>query len=147
MKTPPTSIAFGYAHNFVEVFDLPQNPFEIPVEENQLLVDNSLSKFRLTYSVQSEEHCTVFCGRFHNNTLEDLWFVSGTVFCHALIWKVHHAAGVEAPIVKSLVGHEGILFGIRWSDDGKAVCTVSDDRTIRVWDITNPTTMYVTALG
>ncbi|KAF8998763.1 hypothetical protein BGZ52_010643, partial [Haplosporangium bisporale] len=89
VSTPPTSIALGYAHNFVEVFDLPQDPFTIPVEKQyELLTKDSLSDFRLTYTVQSEEHCTVFCGRFHNNTLEDLWFASGTVFCHALLWKV-----------------------------------------------------------
>ncbi|KAG0314338.1 WD repeat-containing protein 6 [Dissophora globulifera] len=135
---PPTSIAIGYAHNFVEVFDLPQDPFSIPHQQNDLSQDDDLHDFRLSFSVQSEEHCTLFCGRFHNNTLEDLWFASGTVFCHALLWKVHHGTGVEAPVAMSLIGHEGILFGIRWSDNGKAVCTVSDDRTIRVWDITNP---------
>ncbi|KAF9960846.1 WD repeat-containing protein 6 [Mortierella alpina] len=138
---PPSSIAIGYAHNFVEVFDLPQNPFLIPCLENEVAQLDSLSEFRLTYSVQSKEHCTVFCGRFHNNTLEDLWFASGTVFCHALLWKVFHRGGIEAPVEKSLTGHEGILFGIRWSADGRAVCTVSDDRTIRIWDITHSTTI------
>ncbi|KAF9574985.1 WD repeat-containing protein 6 [Mortierella alpina] len=139
--SPPSSIAIGYAHNFVEVFDLPQDPFSIPCTENEVAQPDSLPEFRLSYAVQSEEHCTVFCGRFHNNTLEDLWFASGTVFCHALLWKVYHKGGIEAPIEKSLTGHEGILFGIRWSADGKAVCTVSDDRTIRIWDITHPTAM------
>ncbi|KAF9168921.1 WD repeat-containing protein 6 [Mortierella sp. AD010] len=139
ITVPPTSIAIGYAHNFVEIFDLPQDPFTIPHQENELLQEDSLPNFQLRYSVQSEEHCTLFCGRFHNNTLEDLWFASGTVFCHALLWKVYHKEGIEAPVVNSLIGHEGILFGIRWSDDGKAICTVSDDRTIRVWDITHAT--------
>ncbi|KAI7826585.1 hypothetical protein BC939DRAFT_501763 [Gamsiella multidivaricata] len=137
--SPPTSIAIGYAHNFVEVFDLPQDPSTIPSQKNDLLMADGLPDFRMSYSVQSEEHCTLFCGRFHNNTLEDLWFASGTVFCHALLWKVHCKDSTEAPVMKSLVGHEGILFGIRWSDDGRAVCTVSDDRTIRVWDIAHST--------
>ena len=142
VTAPPTSIAIGYAHNFVEVYALPQDPFTIAMDStDELLTKDSLPGFRVLYSVQSEEHCTLFCGRFHNNTLEDLWFASGTVFCHALLWKVYHASGIEAPVVKSLVGHEGILFGIRWSDDGKAVCTVSDDRSIRIWNITHPTNM------
>ncbi|KAF9130462.1 WD repeat-containing protein 6 [Mortierella sp. 14UC] len=137
--TPPTSIAVGYAHNFVEVYQLPQDPFTMAMEStDKLLTDDNLDTFKIVYSVRSEEHCTLFCGRFHNNTLEDLWFASGTVFCHALLWKVQHYGGIEAPVVTSLIGHEGILFGIRWSDDGKAVCTVSDDRSIRIWNITNP---------
>ncbi|KAG9070558.1 WD repeat-containing protein 6 [Linnemannia hyalina] len=140
VTSPPTSIAIGYAHNFVEIYQLPQDPFTISLEtSDNLLTDDNLSSFPVVYSVQSEEHCTLFCGRFHNNTLEDLWFASGTVFCHALLWKVYHDDGVEAPVVKSLIGHEGILFGIRWNDDGNAVCTVSDDRSIRIWDITHPT--------
>ncbi|KAF9993285.1 WD repeat-containing protein 6, partial [Modicella reniformis] len=139
---PPTSIAVGYAHNFVEIFELPQDPFIIPHQESELLQEDNLSKFRLSYSVRSKENCTLFCGRFHNNTLQELWFASGTVFCHALLWKVHHEGMIEAPVEKCLTGHEGILFGVRWSVDGKAVCTVSDDRTIRVWDISNPTKTY-----
>lgn len=144
VAAPPTSIAIGYAHNFIEIYQLPQDPFTISLEtSDNLLTDDNISSFPVVYSVQSEEHCTLFCGRFHNNTLEDLWFASGTVFCHALLWKVYHDGGVEAPVVNSLIGHEGILFGIRWSDDGEAVCTVSDDRSIRIWDITHPTNMYV----
>ncbi|KAF9330500.1 WD repeat-containing protein 6 [Linnemannia elongata] len=140
VTAPPTSIAIGYAHNFIEIYQLPQDPFTISLEtSDNLLTDDNISSFPVVYSVQSEEHCTLFCGRFHNNTLEDLWFASGTVFCHALLWKVYHDGGVEAPVANSLIGHEGILFGIRWSDDGKAVCTVSDDRSIRIWDITHPT--------
>ncbi|KAG0212859.1 WD repeat-containing protein 6 [Mortierella sp. NVP41] len=140
VTAPPTSIAIGYAHNFVEVYAVPQDPFTTAMDStDELMTRDSLPGFHILYTVQSEEHCTLFCGRFHNNTLEDLWFASGTVFCHALLWKVYHENGIEAPVVKSLVGHEGILFGIRWSDDGKAVCTVSDDRSIRIWNITHPT--------
>ncbi|KAF0344304.1 WD40 repeat-like protein [Gigaspora margarita] len=32
---------------------------------------------------------------------------------------------------------EGSVFGVRFNDDGKVIASVSDDRTIRVWKITN----------
>ncbi|KAG0227894.1 WD repeat-containing protein 6 [Actinomortierella wolfii] len=129
VQTSPSSIAVAYAHNFVDVYEFPGDLLDATTT-------SSLADLHLSYTVQSEEHCTLFCGRFHNNTLEDLMFASGTSFCQALIWKVHHPGGGEAPVDKTLIGHEGILFGIRWSEDGKHLTTVSDDRTIRLWDLT-----------
>ncbi|KAG0251379.1 WD repeat-containing protein 6 [Actinomortierella ambigua] len=136
----PSSIAIAYAHNFVEVYDLSEDPLEATTV-------STLADLRLSYTVQSEERCTLFCGRFHNNTLEDLVFASGTSFCQTLVWKVHHLEGRDAPVDKTLVGHEGILFGIRWSEDGSHLTTVSDDRTIRLWDLTKADTPHVVLYG
>ncbi|KAF9977384.1 WD repeat-containing protein 6 [Actinomortierella ambigua] len=140
VRTSPSSIAIAYAHNFVEVYDLPADPLEATVV-------STLANLHLSFAIQSEERCTLFCGRFHNNTLEDLVFASGTSFCQTLVWKVHHPESQEAPVEKTLVGHEGILFGIRWSEDGKHLSTVSDDRTIRLWDLTKPDTPHVVLFG
>ena len=43
-----------------------------------------------------------------------------------------HAAGLQEPVV--LKGHTTAVSAIAWADDGKAVATSGDDRTIRVWD-------------
>lgn len=35
--------------------------------------------------------------------------------------------------VTVLKGHEGVIFGVRFNQDGTRLASVSDDRTIRVW--------------
>ncbi|CAG8788743.1 12803_t:CDS:2, partial [Cetraspora pellucida] len=43
----------------------------------------------------------------------------------------------EGVVFKKLIGHEGSVFGVRFNENGKVVASVSDDRTIRVWKITD----------
>ena len=44
----------------------------------------------------------------------------------------------DAPgLIKSYLGHDGSVRSIDFSPDGKKIYSVGDDKTIRVWDLTN----------
>ncbi len=74
---------------------------------------------------------------------------AGTVFGKVLLWSYHpgnddsNGMGV---LSRSFVGHEGSVFGVRISElqhgdsgieqEQRLIVSCSDDRTIRVWDIT-----------
>ncbi|KAF4971324.1 hypothetical protein FZEAL_9883 [Fusarium zealandicum] len=67
----------------------------------------------------------------------------GTVFGEILVWKCHIAEG-RPEMLAVLNGHEGSIFGVHISEElpcqnGSAMrllVSCSDDRTVRVWDIT-----------
>jgi WD40 repeat protein len=42
-----------------------------------------------------------------------------------------------------LIGHEGVIFRIVWSETGEFIATVSDDRTVRVWLANTGQQLYV----
>ncbi|EMR08646.1 hypothetical protein PNEG_03120 [Pneumocystis murina B123] len=66
--------------------------------------------------------------------------VSGTVFNEIYVWNINNVEiakrkDLMIQITHRLRGHEGIVFKINFSKNGKLFCTCSDDRSIRVWDI------------
>ncbi|KAM0799535.1 WD40-repeat-containing domain protein [Usnea florida] len=74
-----------------------------------------------------------------------LLVAAGTVFGEVLFWSsaCHHGMSPEVHLLYVFTGHEGSVFGVRISEvaqDGvvkRILASCSDDRTIRVWDISN----------
>lgn len=147
-----TLILIGYAHNFVDVLDLS-------------VAISSTQSFQLTRLLRLE--CPVRCVLFslsfappldNYNTLDDgLMVASGTAFGKILLWKIR-TLNVDisdlrnshvADIHRTLHGHEGVVFKIRWSIISKEgsthnrIASVSDDRTVRIWDVNSGTLLYV----
>ena len=61
---------------------------------------------------------------------------SGTVFNEVHVWKIMNRNEDGDGIVSHrLTGHEGVIFGVRFSPDGHMLASVSDDRTIRIWPL------------
>ncbi|PKS08211.1 hypothetical protein jhhlp_005153 [Lomentospora prolificans] len=74
---------------------------------------------------------------------------AGTAFGEILVWTCRNGeAGRTSEVLHALVGHEGSIFGVHISDeialpDGQSLrllASCSDDRTIRVWDISDTST-------
>ncbi|ORX51774.1 WD40 repeat-like protein [Piromyces finnis] len=110
----PTDIALALGHNFVEVYDI-----------------NLTTK---KYEVHSEVNCIIYSAKFYGNTLSTLKLASGTVFNVVILWNVLNKSNGSA-IIQEFKGHEGVIFAMDFTDDGKKICSVSDDRTLRVWTI------------
>ena len=51
----------------------------------------------------------------------------GTVFSEVLIWSPSN------PETVGCKGHKGVIFKLRWSEDGRYLLSVSDDRTLIAW--------------
>ncbi|RKU44622.1 hypothetical protein DL546_006990 [Coniochaeta pulveracea] len=73
---------------------------------------------------------------------EEVLVVAGTVFGEIVVWKCHLTDQTEgrAEVLFVFTGHEGSIFGVAISpvlEGGKRLLSsCSDDRTVRVWDIT-----------
>lgn len=112
-----------YGHNDVEIFDLTTQ--------------------KVVYHVQCQVKCILYSARIFGSTPESLIVASGTVFNEIHLWKPYHdkkgreekEKGQDAPVYRKLIGHEGVIFGVRFNKDASQVVSVSDDRTIRVWSL------------
>ncbi|GES97579.1 WD repeat-containing protein 6 [Rhizophagus clarus] len=124
----PAELAIAFAHNFVEIYNI----------QNKTCV----------YSIQCEERCILYSARFFGDTRNELILASGTVFNQVHLWDVMKSnESKDGVVFKKLIGHEGVIFGVSFSDDGKLISSVSDDRTIRVWktdrnDKSNPLILF-----
>ncbi|KAH9893000.1 WD40 repeat-like protein [Xylariomycetidae sp. FL2044] len=116
-------------------------------------IESSGAEARLVLGrVQSPSRPNLYSGNFYWAGRDCVVVAAGTVFGEILVWKCHLGSeggrppGCEVLFVFS--GHEGSVFGVHISEaeirtpSGEAVrllASCSDDRTVRVWDITERT--------
>ncbi|KAI7833991.1 WD40-repeat-containing domain protein [Kickxella alabastrina] len=120
-------VALAFAHNDVVVYD-PESGAE-------------------EWRAQCEEHCILYAAALYGRTVAEMQVASGTVFNQVLIWKPQwitsssssSGASTDSPVIWRLRGHEGVVFGLCFSHDSRRIASVSDDRTVRLWDLENGT--------
>ncbi|XP_068709317.1 tRNA (34-2'-O)-methyltransferase regulator WDR6-like isoform X1 [Montipora foliosa] len=115
----PMHVAIATAHNAVWCWEWQKN------------------KKRLI--AQCEESCILYSAKFFGSYLDNLFLASGTVFNQILLWKVQGKKDEhnKTSVVQRLTGHEGVIFAINFNKQGTLLSSVSDDRSIRLWTISN----------
>ncbi|KAJ1980412.1 WD repeat-containing protein 6 [Dimargaris xerosporica] len=121
----PIALAVALAHNQVEIY--------------------RLDSFECIARYQCMVQSIIYSARFFGHTLKTLQLAAGTVFNEALLWSAtagHNgseslpsADPYMCPVTQRFIGHEGVIFNLRFNQSGTMLATVSDDRTIRLWQI------------
>ncbi|XP_064601080.1 tRNA (34-2'-O)-methyltransferase regulator WDR6-like [Liolophura sinensis] len=90
--------------------------------------------------VQCEEVCIIYCAHFIGHWWSELILAAGTVFNQVVLWSVNtrdfHQG--RSPVLHRLQGHEGVIFDIDYHWELQRLCSVSDDRSIHLWQATGP---------
>ncbi|MCO5580983.1 hypothetical protein L7F22_034858 [Adiantum nelumboides] len=118
----------------------------------------SISNCTFLLHVKCAERCLLYTLRFWGDDLKNLMIAAGTIFNEIVIWdlgvlfsskdgvlEICDSLGESTYVVsprERLKGHEGSIFGITWSQDGKKLASVSDDRSVRIWNIVNKPLEY-----
>ncbi|XP_013403103.1 WD repeat-containing protein 6 [Lingula anatina] len=91
----------------------------------------------ILHRVKCEEKCILYSARFIGHTWSDLVLAAGTVFNQVVLWPVCGQQNKEGhqKVIHRLSGHEGVIFSIAFSYHNMCLCSVSDDRSIRIWQL------------
>ena len=81
--------------------------------------------------------CLLYSMAFYLNKSDDLIVASGTVFGDIIIWNPKTMRDTI-----TLRGHAGSIFGVKFSEDGTRLCSISDDRTLRLWNLETKTCIW-----
>ncbi|KAK0176366.1 hypothetical protein PV328_000510 [Microctonus aethiopoides] len=104
---------------------------------NNLCIYNTLTKNM--ENIWCEEKCILYAGFISIYNSNEIVIFSGTVFQEILIWKINtkNKYSSDLPVSHRLKGHKGVIFSIFYNPLLKLITSTSDDRTIRVWKITD----------
>lgn len=90
--------------------------------------------------IQCEEQCILYCAHFIGLQWNQLILAAGTVFNQIILWAPTTNLTTNENLIISkpfhrLTGHQGVIFSIHYHEGLKKICSASDDRSIRVWQL------------
>ncbi|XP_047128725.1 tRNA (34-2'-O)-methyltransferase regulator WDR6 isoform X1 [Hydra vulgaris] len=116
-------------------FWVTQNQILLISAHNTVILWNYESNTTKLVSSCSEQ-CILYSATFSEIEYE-IYVGVGTVFNNVLVWKVKHNLDEHyyEDTYKTFSGHEGVIFRVRFHENKKQLLSVSDDRSIRLWNI------------
>ena len=125
-------------------------------QSSRILKSNSLirlSKIDYVMTIENEKSSLLYCLSFHGDNRDSLVVAAGDCFNHLLIWQVFDSRNkdkktkqqettttpstVHKAKVKFRGRRKGVLYSIKWSENGKFLCVASDDRSVQLWQFIN----------
>ncbi|XP_034191161.2 tRNA (34-2'-O)-methyltransferase regulator WDR6 isoform X2 [Osmia lignaria lignaria] len=106
-----------------------------------LLAHNSVciydSSKERSQNVWCKEKCILYGGSMFVKNQKDLVIFSGTVYREILIWEINYSYScIEiSPVLHRLHGHNGVIFSVIYDPVTRLICSTSDDRTVRLWEV------------
>ncbi|XP_076389017.1 tRNA (34-2'-O)-methyltransferase regulator WDR6 isoform X2 [Megachile rotundata] len=88
-------------------------------------------------NVWCKEKCILYGGSMLVQNQKDLIIFSGTVYQEILIWEINYSSSCTeiSPILHRLHGHNGVIFSVIYDSVTQLICSTSDDRTVRLWEV------------
>ncbi|KRY83548.1 WD repeat-containing protein 6 [Trichinella pseudospiralis] len=94
----------------------------------------------MVYNVELEQHqyiqcskqCISYCSRIFGMHDNELFIVNGNAFKQIFIWSPYYSNGNPLKIFNA---HDGAVFDIDYSLNNQLLCSVSDDRSCRLWKL------------
>lgn len=94
----------------------------------------------------SNSRCILYSAHIHWITTDQILVSSGTVFGDIIVWSclLQKDSAPSSTLHHVLIGHEGSIFGVQIFENASSenkpsrlLASCSDDRTIRIWDISS----------
>ncbi|XP_071828447.1 tRNA (34-2'-O)-methyltransferase regulator WDR6-like isoform X2 [Apostichopus japonicus] len=95
------------------------------------------SGFKCTEVISCVENCILYSACFIGDSWNSLVLAAGVVFNEVVLWRPagHRDGSGRSIVIGRFKGHEGVIFNIDYNPEKCLLCSVSDDRTIRLWDL------------
>ncbi|GAB1604303.1 WD repeat-containing protein 6-like [Argonauta hians] len=110
---------------------------------NVIVLWNSTTDHLLKH-VRCQEQCILYSAHFIGVSWDQLLVASGTVFNQVVVWSpvvnttVDQWGQTVSKPLHYFTGHEGVIFSIDYDPKRQLLCSVSDDRSIRIWKLVFP---------
>ncbi len=119
-------LIIGYAHNFLDVFELSAS-----MQPQILRRIHGIWKGCLFSLTLADPRCRTL------NEALSVRVAIGTAFGRIDLWEVSNILNCDSnpTSLMSFDKHEGVIFRLVWSDEWNLLASISDDRSVRLWDI------------
>ncbi|WBW71280.1 tRNA (guanosine 34-2'-O)-methyltransferase regulator Trm734 [Schizosaccharomyces osmophilus] len=125
-----------------------ESEYAVVTSKNEVLIYSYLlSKWKLSSTISCQDSPLLFFAALQL-TDDCITVASASAFGEIYLWSFPingHPSVIST--YGSLKGHEGACFDIRFSDDGQYLSTVSEDRTVRLWDLKKEAPLLATGFG